>query len=88
LLRKEPQLHVERLVQVELAAQLLHLAGRNTARLPHHDIHRVARRQAHEEKDHDATPSIMGMVVRIRSRILTGSHRSLPLARDFDGGDT
>ena len=52
-LQEQPQLHGERFVEVKLVAQLFLFTGAHGSILPQHDVYRVARGQAHEEKDHN-----------------------------------
>ena len=44
---------MERFVQMELFPQLLQFTRRYGTSLPHHDVHRIARRQADEEENDD-----------------------------------
>ncbi len=52
-LEEQPQLYGEWFVQVKLVAQLLHFSGAHGPVLAQHDIYRVARGEAHKEKDHN-----------------------------------
>jgi hypothetical protein len=48
-----PELGGNRLVKMELFAELLNFAGRDRSALAHHDVHRVTRRHADEDEDDD-----------------------------------
>ena len=53
IFEKQPQLHGQGFVQVELVPQVFDLASGDGTPLSHHDVHRVTRGQPHEEENHD-----------------------------------